>query len=72
MKKIIILHGLYMNRLVMFPLAKRLDAMGFETQIVTYKTTSINREKLFAKIDAALSVDKTNVILGHSLGGVNR
>jgi hypothetical protein len=59
-----------MNRLVMLPLAKRLEAMGFETQIVTYKTTRVNRKELFAKIDDALSDDKLNVILGHSLGGV--
>ncbi|CAH0524394.1 esterase/lipase family protein [Vibrio hippocampi] len=67
---IIILHGLYMHGIVMRPLSQNIRELGYTTQIVTYNTLAINEEKLFASIDHALSRSSTNVLVGHSLGGI--
>ncbi|KII76786.1 cob(I)alamin adenolsyltransferase/cobinamide ATP-dependent adenolsyltransferase [Vibrio renipiscarius] len=68
--KVLILHGLYMHSVVMQPLSHKLRKQGFETQTITYNTVSINEQVVFAKIDAALSDNKTNILVGHSLGGL--
>ncbi|MDK9793333.1 alpha/beta fold hydrolase [Vibrio sp. D431a] len=70
MKKIIILHGLYMHGVVMQPLAMRLQKLGFETEIISYNSLCIDLDLIYAKIDQSLSNDKVNVLVGHSLGGV--
>ncbi|WP_375748628.1 esterase/lipase family protein [Vibrio sp. HN007] len=67
--KIVILHGLYMHGVVMLPLSKKLQTLGYETQIISYNTLSINEDILFQDIDDALE-DSENVLLGHSLGGI--
>jgi len=45
--KIIILHGLYMHGLVMQPLSQRLRKLGYETQVISYNSVSIDGDKLF-------------------------
>lgn len=68
--KIIILHGLYMHGLVMKPLADELRTLGYRTKIISYNSVAINERRVFAAIDAALDRTKTNILLGHSLGGI--
>lgn len=68
--KIIILHGLYMHGLVMQPLSKKLRKLGYDTQVISYNTVSINEETLFETIDRALNPLTGNVLVGHSLGGL--
>jgi len=68
--KIIILHGLYMHGLVMQPLSHKLRKLGYQTQVITYNTLAIEKQRVFQKIDHALSSDCTNVLVGHSLGGL--
>lgn len=68
--KIIILHGLYMHGLVMHPLSQKLRKLGYQTKVLTYNTLAINEHKVFDAIDAALSQTETNVLVGHSLGGL--
>ncbi|MDN3611068.1 triacylglycerol lipase [Vibrio ostreicida] len=68
--KLIILHGLYMHGVAMRPLSQKLKACGYQTQTVSYNSVAINEEKVFATIDRALSKSQTNVLVGHSLGGL--
>ncbi len=68
--KIIILHGLYMHGIFMQPLSQKLIKLGFHTKALTYNTVAINEAKVFDSIDAALSQNETNVLVGHSLGGL--
>ncbi|MDA0149570.1 lipase family alpha/beta hydrolase [Vibrio sp. LaRot3] len=68
--KIVILHGLYMHGLVMQPLSHKLRKFGFDTQVITYNTVAIEQEKVFSRIDNALSDSQTNILVGHSLGGL--
>ena len=68
--KIIILHGLYMHGLAMQPLSHKLRSFGYQTKVITYNTLAIEKNRVFEKIDQALSPDTTNVLVGHSLGGL--
>ncbi|WED28094.1 triacylglycerol lipase [Vibrio sp. DW001] len=70
MQKIIILHGLFMHGLVMKPLSKRLQREGFEVEIISYNSRTINVDHLFRKIERALHPSNPNIIVGHSLGGL--
>ncbi len=67
---IIILHGLYMNGLVMQPLGYKLRSLGHQTKVLTYNTVAINDQRIFSQIDNALSETEPNILVGHSLGGV--
>ncbi|WP_406734621.1 triacylglycerol lipase [Vibrio scophthalmi] len=68
--KVIILHGLYMHSIVMQPLSHKLRQMGFNTQTITYNTVAIDDNAIFSKLDEALSSSETNILVGHSLGGI--
>ncbi|WP_039948809.1 cob(I)alamin adenolsyltransferase/cobinamide ATP-dependent adenolsyltransferase [Vibrio ichthyoenteri] len=68
--KVIILHGLYMHAIVMQPLSRKLRELGFDTQTITYNSIAIDQDSIFEKIDGALSSDMTNLLVGHSLGGL--
>jgi len=68
--KIIILHGLYMHGMAMQPLRKKLQKLGYETQVLSYNTIAIDESSLFDSIDHTLNPLTTNVLVGHSLGGL--
>lgn len=68
--RIIILHGLYMHGLVMQPLSQKLRKLGYETQVLSYNTVAIDESSLFDSIDHSLNPLTTNVLVGHSLGGL--
>ena len=67
---IVILHGLYMHGLVMKPLSQKLRAYGYGTKTISYNSLAIDENKVFEVIDHALSPTQTNVLVGHSLGGL--
>ncbi|WP_341661567.1 triacylglycerol lipase [Vibrio sp.] len=67
---IVILHGLYMHGLVMKPLSQKLRSYGYDTKTVSYNSLAIDENKVFDVIDHALSAAQTNVLVGHSLGGL--
>ncbi|MCG9681171.1 alpha/beta fold hydrolase [Vibrio sp. Isolate23] len=68
--KIIILHGLYMHGLAMQPLSQKLRSYGYDTQTISYNSVAIDEHKVFRAIDQALSPQQSNVLVGHSLGGL--
>ena len=67
--KIILLHGLFMHRLIMSPLAKRLAKLGWQVENLSYPSTKADKEALFQIIDAAIGDDQA-IMVGHSLGGL--
>ncbi|MBY5993523.1 esterase/lipase family protein [Ferrimonas balearica] len=67
--KVILLHGLYMHELVMWPLARRLNRLGWQTECLSYNSLNIDTEVLFQRLVAALPEGPAYMV-GHSLGGV--
>ncbi|QBY04859.1 triacylglycerol lipase [Thalassotalea sp. HSM 43] len=67
--KIVILHGLFMNKIIMAPLANRLVQLGHIVENISYPSTKADKEKLFHSIDKRVG-DGPTVLLGHSLGGL--
>ncbi|SHI23073.1 esterase/lipase family protein [Ferrimonas marina] len=70
MAKVVLLHGLYMHGTVMWPLARRLEKLGWETECLSYNSVAIEPEALFDRLSNALPHDQPNYFIGHSLGGV--
>ncbi|WP_025819494.1 PGAP1-like alpha/beta domain-containing protein [Shewanella marina] len=68
-QKVIILHGLYMSGLVMWPLAKYIERQGFEVLNLSYNTLNPNKEQIFATIDAFID-EQPSVFVCHSMGGL--
>ncbi len=68
--KIIILHGLYMHGMMMQPLSYLLQQKGYQTEVISYNTVEIDLESLFDKVDLAIDFEDTNILVGHSLGGL--
>ncbi len=54
----------------MLPLSQRMEKMGYQTEVISYNTVSIDEHKVFPAIDQALDPNQVNVLVGHSLGGV--
>lgn len=67
---IVLLHGLYMNALVMQPLKLKLEKLGYSAHVLNFSTVTIDTDLLFKSIDDALSSDQPNALIGHSLGGL--
>ncbi|PMJ98920.1 cobinamide adenolsyltransferase [Vibrio sp. 10N.261.55.A7] len=68
--KIVFLHGLYMHGVALLPLSQRLNRLGYQTDVVSYNSVNIDAESLFEEIDTILDPFTTNVLVGHSLGGL--
>lgn len=68
-QKVVLLHGLYMHELVMWPLARRLNRLGWQTECLSYNSVNIDTEQLFQRIDNARPKGPAYLV-GHSLGGV--
>ena len=67
--KIILLHGLFMHRLIMTPMAKRLEKLGWQVENLSYPSTSTDKRKLFNSFDKIIE-DGPALMIGHSLGGL--
>ena len=58
-KKVVILHGLYMSGFVMLPLSKRITKLGFKTLNLSYQSLSPNKEGIFQQIDEFIDGENT-------------
>lgn len=68
-KKVVILHGLYMSGFVMLPLSKRITKLGFKTLNLSYQSLSPNKEDIFQQIDEFIDGENTAFVC-HSMGGL--
>lgn len=69
---VFLLHGLYMNPLVMSRFSRLLRAQGYIVENIDYNSINIDTKFLFNKINKLIkknNPDKTHFI-GHSLGGL--
>ncbi|GAA5093437.1 DUF7379 domain-containing protein [Wohlfahrtiimonas larvae] len=68
---IILIHGLFMPGIIMLKLGHFFEKMGYTTTIFSYKTLSKTpQENARNLIDLIESIDDSNVIICHSLGGL--
>ncbi len=67
--KIMLLHGLFMHRLIMTPMAKRLQKLGWQVENLSYPSTRTDRRRLFKIFDQLIG-DGPVLMVGHSLGGL--
>lgn len=68
---VVLLHGLFMNRLVMWPFAKMLALHGFNPILYRYPTTTSSLEENGKNFRRWLSQRESPVhIVAHSLGGL--
>jgi pimeloyl-ACP methyl ester carboxylesterase len=69
--QLILVHGLWMNRCIMWPLAWRLRRAGFRVRFFTYFSTFTAHERHAERLAAMLRATPGPVqLIGHSLGGV--
>ena len=68
MKRVLLVHGIFMNPAVMTLLSKRLEKNGYETATFGYPFHP-NEEDLSTKLQTKVSEWKPDVAIGHSLGG---
>ncbi|ESP92310.1 MULTISPECIES: alpha/beta hydrolase [Pseudoalteromonas] len=68
-KRIVVLHGLYMSGFVMQPLCTRLEKTGCEILNLSYNTLDPNRQAIFNQIDQFIG-DKPTAFVCHSMGGL--
>ncbi|ATC93051.1 PGAP1-like alpha/beta domain-containing protein [Pseudoalteromonas tunicata] len=68
-KRIIVLHGLYMSGFVMRPLCHQLKKAGFEILNLTYNSLSPDKETIFQQMDSFIG-DQHTALVCHSLGGL--
>lgn len=70
-RRVILLHGVWMPGISMAPLAKRLRAMGWLPEIVWYRSVTGGPDSAVAQLARRLRDDATPVnLVGHSLGGL--
>ncbi|NOU51218.1 alpha/beta hydrolase [Pseudoalteromonas sp. JBTF-M23] len=68
-KRVVVLHGLYMSGFVMHPLCTKLEKEGFEILNLSYNTLSPNKHAIFAAIDEFINQQPTALVC-HSMGGL--
>ena len=72
--RVILLHGLHQTALIMRPLAKRLQAQGFDTHQYGYRSMrdgiQTNSERLNQWLEQNHYPDQPIDLVGHSLGGL--
>jgi triacylglycerol esterase/lipase EstA (alpha/beta hydrolase family) len=59
-----------MHGIVMLPLSQSLNKLGYDTEIISYNSVTIEEENVFQSIDTLLEHAQTNILVGHSLGGL--
>ncbi|MFP4295033.1 MAG: alpha/beta hydrolase [Halothiobacillaceae bacterium] len=69
---VFMIHGLWMGRWIMAPLATRLRRAGMETRLFGYHTVTRSSDRLVDELGAALAEIDADVIhiVAHSLGGL--
>lgn len=71
-RDVLLLHGLWMNRYAMLPLARRIERAGFRPHALTYRSVARGLDDHVARIERALAdlrVESVHVV-AHSMGGV--
>ncbi|MBF0658664.1 alpha/beta fold hydrolase [Psychrobacter sp. NG25] len=72
--RVILIHGLHQTAWIMRPLAKRLQAAGFDTHQYGYRSMrdgiKTNSQRLNAWLESNHNPDKPTDLIGHSLGGL--
>ncbi|MFC0119215.1 lipase family alpha/beta hydrolase [Pseudoalteromonas xiamenensis] len=68
-KRVVVLHGLYMSGFVMKPLCLKLNKAGYDILNLSYNTLHPDREKIFARIDDYIG-DMSTALVCHSMGGL--
>lgn len=68
-KKVVVLHGLYMSGFVMRPLCARLQKHGYEILNLSYNTLNPDTSSIFERIDAFIA-DQDCAFVCHSMGGL--
>lgn len=71
-RDVLLLHGLWMSRVAMLPLATRLGAAGFRTHTLTYRSFGRDLHDHLARLDRAVhGLGATSIhIVAHSMGGL--
>ncbi|NMM40617.1 alpha/beta fold hydrolase [Pseudoalteromonas arctica] len=68
-KRVVVLHGLYMSGFVMRPLCSQLEKFGLDILNLSYNTLSPDRAAIFKQIDNFIN-DKNTALVCHSMGGL--
>lgn len=69
--RVILLHGLFMPRLVLLPLARRLRVEGFDTELFGYSAQRHGSDGVLKRLrERMLALGAGTHLVGHSLGGV--
>ncbi|MFU2510503.1 alpha/beta fold hydrolase [Pseudoalteromonas sp. ASV78] len=68
-KRVVVLHGLYMSGFVMRPLCSQLEKSGLDILNLSYNTLSPDRAAIFKQIDDFID-DKNTALVCHSMGGL--
>jgi pimeloyl-ACP methyl ester carboxylesterase len=71
-RDVLLLHGLWMSRVAMLPLATRLAAAGFRTHTLTYRSVARDLRDHLLRIDravAGMGTEKLHIV-AHSMGGL--
>lgn len=68
-KRVVVLHGLYMSGFVMRPLCSQLEKSGLDILNLSYNTLSPDRVAIFKQIDDFID-DKNTALVCHSMGGL--
>ena len=71
-ERVLLLHGLWMRRPVLWPLASRLRKQGFEVELFPYATLTSGPERALGRLaDRLRSLRGSSAhLVGHSLGGL--
>ena len=69
-RRVILLHGIWMVGATMRPLAKRLRAQGFVPEILGYRSITGGVDTAAGRLLARLRVGDPAHVVGHSLGGL--
>lgn len=69
-RRVILLHGLWMVGLTMQPLARRLRAQGFEPEVIGYRSVSDSPDVAIKRLLGRLRDGGPAHVVGHSMGGL--
>ncbi|KAF7767697.1 hypothetical protein PCIT_a3772 [Pseudoalteromonas citrea] len=68
-RRIVVLHGLYMSGFVMRPLCAKLKKRGFEILNFSYNTLEPDKSVIFNELDHFIA-DQSTALVCHSMGGL--
>lgn|SRR5690606_20734932 len=69
-RRVVLLHGIWMAGVTMRPLAQRLRAQGFEPEVLGYRSVAAAPQAAIDRLLACLGQGGPAHVVGHSLGGL--